>query len=96
MPARAASAVLLLTHGLSSLGGCTPAGRTAIADALKVAACVAAHQDEPLASVIARCTIENVTPTDIEQLWTSQRAATARAAARRAGCPTPDEGQVTR
>lgn len=87
-------AVLLLGLGLLSTG-CTPAGRAAVADALKVAACVAAHQDEPLASVIARCTLENVTPADIEQLWTSQRAATARAAAaaqHRAGCaaPAPD------
>ncbi len=80
--------------GIAVMVACTGDGRAlAVMRGLQVAMCVAEHQDEPLPQVIARCAQDNVSPSDIERMLTEQKAATARAAARKtaapATCPPP-------
>jgi hypothetical protein len=76
---------------------CTPGAKaTAIADSAKVAICVAENQDLPTEAVIAKCLIENVTPKDIERMLEAQKAATEKAAAKKAsacGKPSTDGGK---
>ena len=70
------------------VAACTPAGRElAIVRGLDVAKCVMENQDEDEVKVLARCAAENVSPDDIKRILSEAKAATAKAAAKRVGCP---------
>lgn len=70
---------------------CTAGARQeAVVIAENAAICVAQNQDLPLTELVAKCASETVTPADIEKLLATQKAATAKAASKAAGC---DKGQ---
>lgn len=64
---------------------CTTLGRAvAVADAAKLAICIAQNQDQPLPVVLVRCATENVSPSDIEKILEEQRTATQKAVSAKA------------